>query len=142
MNEASALAQIVILITVVGGFAMTWFNEARKRKWEIEDRRMIAERLAEKVETTALQVKADLDAQTADVKQELTIQTARVEQAADRAYNEANRLNEKLKTVTEAFDRTLQASLRDARVDTKLDSMHQTETDTNVRVRKIEGGTD
>ncbi len=126
-------AQLVILFTTIAGFlttlsglGFTYVMSERKRRWEIEDRRLIAETLAAKVEQKAAEVKHDFDAAKMQIVS-----------SADRAFNESNSLNTKLKAVTMSNNSQFEELLRAAMPTDTLDTIDKTTTETAAKVDDI-----
>lgn len=139
-------AQLAILVTAVAGLVTTmitlYYNfkrEDRRHKWEIEAaerHRAVAqaasserEVIAKRVEDAEVVLNAKLDANT---------------EISQKAFDEANHLNEKIATQGQAFDRMLQTALASRReTDTKatanalLEEVAATTTDTHEKVVEI-----
>lgn len=95
MSEV-VVGQIVLFLTTLVGFAYQLYVQKRNRKWDLEDRKAIAEALAKKV----------MAAETATVLAHESIAAKIDENTAISigAFREANTFNEKLIKLTQMFE--------------------------------------
>lgn len=106
-SDASFWGQVVIAVVTLAGFAFQAWREARNRRWEREEREVIKRKIDE---NTAISVKA---------------------------FDSANRFNEKLLHVTGQFDAlSARERARDAR---RMERIDDTTQETNERVKGLGG---
>lgn len=88
MTDATILGQLLLFLTTIGGFAIQIYREKRNRQWDLEDRMMARQELAEKVATTHQKVIEKIEENT---------ELSRV------AFSEANDVNGKLLEISSQF---------------------------------------
>ncbi len=116
------------------------------RKVEAEAAKEVM-RIAERSEQRISRME-ELGVRTADKLSEMHVDVKEGSHKADLAYNEANDLNEKIETGSTHVNKALQfvreeaelAKITAKEVSDKADTIGEVGTDTNERVRKIEGG--
>ncbi len=98
----AAIGSMGALVSTIVGFMAQAKREARHRQWDIEDRAYARRQAQEQAELTALKLAAHTEIAANDVKDaiaENTRLTLEVGEKADRAYTEANNVNEKILSV-------------------------------------------
>ena len=93
---ATATTSFLAFLTTLVGFVYTWSKDARQRRWDIEDRRI----LASKVEATTAAV--------ATTSETLHAKVDGVGEQAVAAYTEANTVNLKIQQMHEEIAAVLQ----------------------------------
>lgn len=85
------IGQLVTFATIVAGFLYQFVTQGRQRKWDLEDRRQTADRLALKVDVTTAGLHTAIAENTATTSDVLV--------AAKEAFQEANSVNEKIQQI-------------------------------------------
>ncbi len=83
----TAIGQLIIFLTTIAGFIFTLYRENRNRRWDREDREQKAVQLAAKVEAAHTAISDKIDENTMISRE---------------AFKEANDVNRKIATLTEA----------------------------------------
>ncbi len=86
---------VTILVTTIAGFLYQAWRAERQRKWDIEDRRLLAEKVVETATVVAEQRK-----DMGDAIAENTKLTKAATVAAGMAFQEANEVNNKISELT------------------------------------------
>ena len=86
-----AIVQGVMFLTVLAGFVGQWLREARQRRWDVEDRR----RLAESVLAAAMKAERSVLAKTTELHEAIEKNT----KISTKAFHEANSVNLKIESL-------------------------------------------
>jgi uncharacterized protein YpuA (DUF1002 family) len=98
MTDAAQL-QLITLLTVIAGMIAQAVREARHRRWDLEDRARLADKVvteAEKVATIVTGAASRLEVQTAGHVKQLTDDIAANTKVSTDAFHEANSVNMKI----------------------------------------------
>ena len=109
----TAWVQLASILTLVIGFLWQAWREARNRRWDQEDRRLVATALAESTAEKAEVIKTQIEEQNTviqqahqDIKDKIDDNTVKTIEFADEArlaIKVANSMNEKLLRLTRAI---------------------------------------
>lgn len=112
-DVATALGQLVLLLTTIAGFAYQYIREGRIRRWQEEDRRRRDEQRVLDAEDR-IRVAADLQRQVEiDAERVLEEHRAARRELAENtmisreAFTQANDVNQKIAAMGERFDQLL-----------------------------------
>lgn len=132
MLSEFSVGQIILLLTTVAGFFVTAWRENRNRKWDLEDRRLAREEIANKVIAQQEVIQSTTDKQTEIIVEKLD----RSHESAKAAFAAAGNVHARLESLSGMFDSMPLSSPKD-----NMGHIERTVVDTNERVRSMERST-
>jgi hypothetical protein len=94
-----SIGQLVIFLTTVAGFLHNSYRESRKRRWDLEDRRLARAEADRKIEIAARDLAMTTRAAHADLGKKIDENT----QISHDAFKQANAVNEKIAMLARKF---------------------------------------